>query len=1005
VEHWGEAESPGLQIQLLGGFRLELTGRGPVGIIQPRLQHLIAYLLLHRHAYVSRQQIAFALWPDTTEAQAFANLRNLLHRLRATLPHSERYIGHDRQKLWWQDGNRLLFDVATFEESLLAVTRGKIEPRQGLEAALAHYHGDLLPDCYDDWIAPFREHLRQAAITALTRLVALLEQLGEHSAAIRYSERLLRDDPLNEATYRNLMRLHALAGDRAGVERIFNACVSTLKRELTARPEGETEAAHRHARAVATRVAAKRETLLPPARSDAFGLPAPPPELSALIGRENEVRHVREMLGAHRVVTLTGATGIGKSRLAQHVALELAAAGGNVGWVDLELIADGELLAARLAAALGVSLLDRRPPAEALAAWLRERDLLLALDNCERIAVEVGLLLRGLLREAPRLRVLATSCISLGILGEWTCRVPPLTFDRATLLRSGIPTSETLLAVSESESVQLFIARAQAVLPTFALTAHNAFDVARVCRRLDGIPLAIELAATRITALSVREIAERLDNAIIFLGAQGSSRHQTLVDALAWSHGLLSEPEQALFRRLAVFAGSFTLDSAEIVCGGSGLKHENVLEVLAALIDKSLVEPELMRGQRRFRMREVIRQYALARLAEAGELDETRARLLAVCARLVAEAQLRQEQAQQAAWLDQIEAEHDNLRAALAYGQTNPAYAALALGIVGKLERFWATRGHFSEGRHWARALLGAAPPDDTPDRQAALEAAANLAYYQADYEQARVFYEQALRVSQTLGDRKAGAAMLRGLGALAHNEMDTERALTCYRASLELCREIGDLDGEATSRANLGLAAWQNGDATTGRQQLEASLAARKQLSDEVGIAYVLHLLADIAWSEGRAAEAQSLNIASIDMRRRLGDRWGLAYSLDSMGVMAAHRREGEDARRHFTESLSIFSELGSQRGLTHVLDHIAGLLSDEGHQETAAQLMAAADSLRASIRAMLPPNERQERDTRLSQLHDQLGDERFAAARTLGVAMLPAQAIDLALRMIHHG
>jgi non-specific serine/threonine protein kinase len=630
--------------------------------------------------------------------------------------------------------------------------------------------------------------------------------------------------------------------------------------------------------------------------------------------------------------------------------------------------------------------------------------LLLTLDNCERVAVEAGLLLQTLLREAPHLRILVTSCIPLGIPEEWICRVPALTYDRAASLRPDAPMSEALLAVGEHESVQLFVGRAQAVLPTFALTEQNAFDIARVCRRLDGNPLAIELAATRIRALTVREIAERLDNAIIFLGASGASRHQTLENALAWSHGLLSEPERTLFRRLAVFAGSFGLDSAEIVCAGPGLAYENVLGMLVALIEKSLVEPEPTSGESRFRMREVIRQYALARLAEAGELDEARARLLAMCAGLVAKGQMRQDQAQQSAWLDQMEAEHDNLRAALAYGQTDPAYAGSALGIVGKLARFWATRGHFGEGRHWARELLRAAPPGDTPERLAALEAAGNLAYYQADYEEARVFYQQALYASERLGDRKAGAAVLRGLGTLAHNEMDIEQASACYRASLELCCEIGDLDGEATSRANLGLAAWQHGDAATGRQQLEASLAARKQLRDEVGIAYVLHLLSDIATSESREAEAQRLNTASIEIRRRLGDRWGLAYSLDSMGVIAVRRGEREDARHHLAESLSIFSELGSQRGLSHVIDHIAGFLADEGYQEAAAQLMAAAEALRASLRATLAPNERQTREARLFQLHEHLGDERFSAARTLGAAMLTSQAIDLALKMIHH-
>jgi non-specific serine/threonine protein kinase len=472
---------------------------------------------------------------------------------------------------------------------------------------------------------------------------------------------------------------------------------------------------------------------------------------------------------------------------------------------------------------------------------------------------------------------------------------------------------------------------------------------------------------------------------------------------MAWSHRLLSPREQILFRRLAVFAGAFTLEAAEAICAGHGLPAAAVLDAFAGLEDKSLLEVAPSRGPRRFRLHEVVRQSAQARLSAAGETEWMQGRQADHAARLVSARQDHLTGRQQAVWLEELAAEHDNLRAALAWSAADPSRVGLGLQIVGGLARFWATRGHFKEGRHWARTLLAAAPAGPaTPGQLAALRTAANLAYYQADYPEARRLYAQALAAARVLDDRPAIATLLRGLGTVAHSQADCERAFACYRESLALCRELGDRAGEATALANLGLAAWQHGDAAAGRSQLEACLALRQQLGDEVGIAYVLHLLADIAWSEGRAVEAQSLNDESLAMRRRLGDKWGSAYSLDSLAVMARDQGERNQARALFAESLALFHELGSLHGLSDVLDHLAGLLADEGQPDPAARLMAAAAALRQTIAAALPPNAQTEHDRQRARIREQLGDERFRAAWTLGSAMLTEQAVQFALRML---
>jgi len=461
-------------------------------------------------------------------------------------------------------------------------------------------------------------------------------------------------------------------------------------------------------------------------------------------------------------------------------------------------------------------------------------------------------------------------------------------------------------------------------------------------------------------------------------------------------------PERLLFRRLAVFAGSFTLEASEAVCADSSLAAEQIMGLLANLEDRSLVEAEAAPGQRRFRLHETLRQYAAAKLAEAGETARLGAGHLDYFSCLALAAAPHLTGASQAEWLDRLEAEHDNLRAALAFSQTAAACAEIGLQIAGGLARFWATRGHFKEGRHWARTLLAAAdPPAATPARLAALRAAAILAYYQADYPEAGAFYEQALAAAQALDDRPAIAMITRGLGAVAHGQGDCATALRNYAASLALCREIGDRAGEATALANLGLAAWQHGDGATGRGHLETCLTLRQQLGDEVGIAYALHLLADIAWSEGRAVEAQSLNDESLAMRRRLGDKWGIAYSLDSLAVIAGRQRDGARARTLFAESLLLFNELGSQHGLSDTLEHLAGLLADEESYEPATKLIAAATALRETIAAAMPPNMQREHDQQLIHLRAQLSDERFRAAWLLGCALVTARAVGYALEL----
>lgn len=1003
---------PDLRIHLLGRFAATVHNETLGSLAPARLQILLAYLVLHRGIPISRQQLAFAFWPETSDDQARSNLRTLLHRLREALSDSERFLDLDRHTILWRADAAISLDVADFEAARARAQQAQRAAnhdaeRLALQEAVETYTGDLLPDCYDDWIAPIRERLSQAAQQATERLILLLEQASDYPAALQATQRLLRHDPLREATYRHLMRLHALSGDRTGVVRAFHACESVLRRELDEPPAAETHAAYRAGLKLAAALAAKPGSRPPVPVRQRSNLPL---QLTGFIGREREIAHVAGLLAAQRLVTLTGSGGVGKTRLALRVAADLLpACPDGVWWVDLEPIADPAFVAQAIAETLGVEEAVGRSLTQALISHLADKRLLLVLDNCEHLTGRVGQLGQALLRSSPQLRLLVTSQRPLSIPGETVWRVPSLTLPALTLPQTsdGDGAASALLAeLRQAESVQLFVARAQAALPSFTLAESNARAVGLICRRLDGIPLAIELAAARIRTLTAPQIAGRLDDAFGLLAHEangGLARHRTLEATVAWSHGLLLQNERILFRRLAVFASSFTVEAVEAICSGHGIPVTAIVELLAGLADKSLLESETTPAWARFRLHEVIRQFAQARLADAGEADRARSHHLDFYAALVAEARSGLTGPQQPVLLDRLEAGLDDLRAALAYSQTQAGLHEPGLKMIGGLARFWATRGYLSEGRRWAKALLAAsAAAAVTPSRLEGLHAAAYLAYYQGDYAEAEAFYQQALAAAQALGDKAAIAAITRGLGAIAHAQGHCETAFQCYETSLAACCEIGDRWGEGTARANLGLASWHHGDPVAARSHLEASLDLRRELGDAVGIAYVLNILGDVAWSESQPVEALRLNEESLVMRRRLGDKWGIAYSLDSLGQIARGQRDWPRSRACFAEGLLLFHELGSQRAAADTLDHIAGLLADEGNPRAAGQLMAAAAVRREVLAAVLPPSERVGYDAQLRRVQAQLGAEEFRAAWTLGRAMSLEQAVRLALELL---
>ncbi len=1008
---------PVLKLYLLGGFRL-LYGEAPVTAINtPRLQSLLAYLVLHHHAPHPRSHLAFLFWPDSTEAQARTNLRYLIHQLRHALPQADQFLYTGDGTLHWRADTPFTLDVADFEQAIAQADRAEqagdqTEVRATLERAVTLYQGDLLPSCYDEWLLPERERLSQLFITALERLILLLESQRDYRPAISYTQRLLRHDPLHEAAYRHLIRLHASSGDRVGALRVYHTCAAVLQRELAVEPSVAIR--EEYERLLHKEPPAGLPELSPSLTPDVSPLHPPgslpnnlPIQLTSFIGREREMTEIKRLLTGTRALTLMGPGGCGKTRLALEVAADLLLRrefADGVWWVELATLADPALVAQTVASALGVQEQPGKLLRETLSDYLRPKNLLLALDNCEHLVGACAQLVEGLLRTCPKLKVLTTSREPLSIAGETTWLTPSLSIpDPHHLPPVG---EEAVSGLSQYEAVRLFIERAASNLPTFILTPHNAALIVQVCQRLDGMPLAIELAAARVKLLSVAQISERLDDCFKLLAAGSRtivSRHQTLRAAIDWSYNLLSEPERVLFQRLAVFEGGFTLEATEEVCAGRGIAPDEILELLSHLVDKSLVVVGTQQGREaRYRLLETIRQYGRDRLLESGEAEIIRQQHAAYYLTLAEQAELKLQGLEQLAWLDRLEVEHDNLRAALRWSQAEAQAGETGLRLAGTLGLFWYLHGHWSEGRGWLEGMLTQTEGlGRTPARAKALLNAGTLAHYQGDYGQAVLLLGESLTLHRKLGDKVGSAWSLYRLGHTADRQGHYERAAALLGESVMLFRQAADKWGAALSLCILGWATWHLGDYEVAAMFCQESLALSRELGQPRGVAWALYCLGGVTMSQGDYGQAIALSEESLALFRHLGTKDGIALSLHTLGYMALFQGHYGRAASSFGESLGLRRELGDNVGVAHGLAGLAGVAGSQGRSAPAARLFSAAAALLDTIGASLEPVDRAAYDRNVAAVHALLDEAAFEAAWVEGQALSQEQAIAEALRV----
>jgi predicted ATPase/class 3 adenylate cyclase len=766
-----------------------------------------------------------------------------------------------------------------------------------------------------------------------------------------------------------------------------------------------------------------------------------PIQLTSFIGREKQIEEIIRLLGEHRLVTLTGPGGVGKTRLAIQSSNELLGKFDDGVWsVELAPLTDGVLVPQAVAQVLGVRELPNQPLIKSLKNFLHEKELLLILDNCEHLIVPSAQFAFDLLSHCANLRILTTSREALGITGEMQYPVPTLSFPKIKSL-----TLTNLLL--EYESIRLFIERACAVKSDFVLTEQNAAAVLQICQRLDGISLALELAAARTKLLSVEEIAGRLNDRFNLL-TQGSRtalpRHQTLRAAIDWSHNLLTKPEQVLFHRLAIFVGGFTLEAAETVAAGGDVSKSQVADLLGQLIDKSLVAVraglEDSESDIRYGMLETIREYAREKLRSSDEEELICAQHLKYFLQLSEQAEPALRGSTQMAWLARLTEERDNLRTALSWAAQTSAIET-GLYIAGRLRFFW-ERWNFYEGEHWLAEFINKRESHDYPIARAKALCAYGLVLWRIQkFSEAREIAEECLALFRACGDPQGEIdglllmeSVLRYLGtieqvterkaeygqealalaksrgdrwrqaqALAHLGWDHReylRARAYWEEAVDLFREVGDFISLADFLGALAELEILYGDFESAQGRLDEAIEVNRQMNNEMGSALFLGALSKLATVKGDFVKGRSLLEEALTLTKESGDHANYLWARSHLGHLVLRQGNLTEARDIFSKTAQGFLEGKNDIGIIFTLEGVAGLYTATDKYQQAARLIGWSDAAREKIGDRRPPIEQADMDREIATCVAKMGEGAFAAAYDEGKAMSFDEAMEFALK-----
>ncbi len=1051
-----ESSAP-LAISLLGRFRVSVHGR-PIPDVdwrQRRAAAVVKLIALDPAHRLHRDQLIDILWPELDGDAAANNLRVALSRARRVLEANDadpgRFLTRDGAVYELAAPDDVWVDVDAFEAALRRAWAS--DRPEDAQAALDGYGGDLLPDdLYDDWAAGRRLSLRTSYLALLARLGRLHEERRERRHAIAAWQRLLLTDPLDEPAHAALIALFARVGEPRQAIVQFDRLAAVLAKELGAEPDAAT----------CELVAAIRTGRFPhasdpdaPEPETHVSLPERPPGLGEppirlpvqpdeLIGRERELGELRRLIAARRLVTLTGPAGVGKTRLALAATTEFTNAHQTAAaWTDLAALRDPTLVLSALARTLGVRESAETPLDAAVPARLGAEPFLLAIDNFEHV-MPAAPALADLLAACPALRLIVTSRGPLRIRGEQEYPVLPLAVPDHASPDADVVAAETL---QRSAAVDLFVRRIQGARPDMEPTWEDLAAIAEICRRLDGLPLAIELAAARARVLPLAVLRRSIERPLAVL-TQGSrdapDRQRTLRAAIAWSYDLLDPSERTLFSRLAVFAGSFSLGAVTAIASES-VEAQNecadehasgILDSVSALIDQALVQRQTaVDDAPRFSMLLTIRDFAADQLAESGAAAEILRRHAMWFLDLAERSEPELVGPDAGAWLARLEQDHDNLRAAfVTFFEAGDPEGALRLAST--LWRFWWLHGHLSEGRsHLDRALDhgfhapaamrakafdgagGLASAQGDLGRAATLHAAAldlwrsvgdragmanaliNLglvADERGDPERAERYLREALVLARAAGNRRGVAVALANLGQAAMSRQDHEHAAAFLAESAHVFAELGDVPSRAAILANLGVLAFLTGDYVHAETLHETALASMRELSDRQGEADELLNLGHAVQQRGDLVRAGHLFDEALNAFRQIGDRSGQAFALIHLGRLARVRGDNTACDTNLRAGLAIGQEIGDQVAVVEALEGLAMLACGQDNAARCARLLGASSGIRERTSVPLPAVHQPAIDWCVAEARRVLGSAEFATALGEGRVYVAAHLGD---------
>ena len=900
---------------------------------------LLATLARDPHRAQRRDELAERLWPDQPTESGRNALRVALTALRHFLEPEPEDRGTvliaDRHDVRL-DPDHFTTDTAEFEASLLRAARAGNDPDRirWLEAAVKQYQADFLTEFEDLWITAERQRLAEAYQLALRRLVRLQVNGRRYDRALGIARKAVQADPYLEENHRLLMQIYALMGRPGAALRQYQEFERLLQDQAGSAPSPATQdmrtqlcpsgdtSAPRH-------VIRPRRTALLPAepesgtnRRPALRLPA---LLTRLVGREDAILQVLEMLDTPevRLVNLTGPAGVGKTRLALAAAEQIRSQGRPVCFLSLVGLQDPAEIVTHLAAAFHLPLRPRADLWQRIVDALSDDAALLVLDNLEHLLPDAASVVRELLEAVPSLIALTTSRQRLGVPGEYGYAVAPLPLPN----RGDDPAQ-----AAACPSVSLWLDRVRAVAPEFRLTAANCHPVAALCRTLEGLPLALELAAAWAGVLSPAQIETRLTARFDLLVSREpriAGRHASLRAALDWSFNLLALPVQRFFARLGRFRAGWTLEAAEAISG-----EPQTLEYLAQLQERSLITTEQTETGPRYNFLETIREFALSNLCEQ-DLEDADARFCDYFLQVSREAEEPLKGPESALFMRRLQADEENLRTALTLGLRDAARPERPLRMAQALYRFWYISGAVSEGRRWLRSALDFAPPD-AAERPRALTALGNLAYGEGDLETAERYYKECREIYAAAGDKRGAAVTLGNLANLKQRIGDFEEARALTLQSLQLFKELEDARGQALALGNLALAC-------RGANDMEAALAFGEQ---------------------------------SIAQFRLIGDQQNLMTGLANTSTSALSLGRQERCAALLRESLDLCLKLSARRSLALILTCTADLCLSRKDYEAAIQLLAAAGAMFNRLESTFSPRTRQAQAREIDALRELLGD-----------------------------